>query len=48
VNFEMQLRCFCCLQINGNSSQEEVFAQIDGALATLLEQRKASSESMVA
>ncbi|AES87830.1 putative adenylate kinase [Medicago truncatula] len=36
------------IKINGNSSQKEVFAQIDGALTTLLEQRKASSESMVA
>ncbi|CAJ2655315.1 unnamed protein product [Trifolium pratense] len=36
------------IKINGNASQKEVFAQIDGALTTLLEQRKTSSESMVA
>lgn len=36
------------IKINGNASQAEVFAQIDSALTTLLEQRKTSSESMVA
>lgn len=45
---EPHLKYFDCLQIDGNASKEEVFAQIDGALTTLLEQRKAASESVVA
>ncbi|KAL5073468.1 hypothetical protein RYX36_012452 [Vicia faba] len=36
------------IKINGNASQEDVFTQIDAALTNLLEQRKSSSESMVA
>lgn len=36
------------LQINGNLSKEDVFAQVDGALTELLEQKKAASGSLVA
>ncbi|XP_027355876.1 adenylate kinase, chloroplastic [Abrus precatorius] len=36
------------VKINGNVSKEEVFAQIDGALTSLLEQRKAASGSVAA
>lgn len=36
------------VKVDGNASKEEVFAQIDGALTTLLEQRKATSESVAA
>ncbi|MED6158860.1 hypothetical protein PIB30_036853 [Stylosanthes scabra] len=36
------------VKINGNVSKEEVFAQIDSALTSLLEQRKAASGSVAA
>ncbi|KAB1204755.1 Adenylate kinase 2, chloroplastic [Morella rubra] len=35
-------------KINGNLSKEDVFAQVDGALTELLEQKKAASGSLVA
>jgi len=39
---------FAVFQIDGNGSKEDVFAQIDGWLTKLLEQRKATSESLAA
>ncbi|XP_030951517.1 adenylate kinase, chloroplastic-like isoform X1 [Quercus lobata] len=36
------------VKIDGNGSKEDVFAQIDGWLTKLLEQRKATSESLAA